>query len=385
MQQLLVRWTILLLALVPLAYSIVVLYAARRFFASRPPQPPADFTPPVSVLKPIYGLDREAWENFSSFCRQDYPEYEILFAVSDEGDPAVPVIRRLIRDFPDRSIRLLVGAPRLGANDKVNKLVRLAREARYDILAISDSDMRVEPHYLASVAGPFRDAGAGLVTCPYRGDASRSLGAQLEAIGISTGFAADVLVARLLEGVNFALGATMAVRRDALEEIGGFEALADFYADDYELGHRVAARRRVELCRWPVTTVLPDESLGESYRHQVRWATVIRSVRPASHLGLIFTFGLPWTIAAMAVSPSLGVAAAYFAAYLGLRAAVAWQVGLRGLGDALAWRKSWLIPLRDAFAFLVWLSSFIPQPVHWRGDVYRIRRGRLVPAPRRPV
>lgn len=381
---LLLRWTILLLALAPFAYSLLVLYAARRFFASRPPLPPADFTPPVSVLKPVYGLDREAFENFASFCRQDYPEYEILFAVTEERDPAVPVIRRLIREFPHRSIRLLVGAPRLGANDKVNKLARLAREARYDLLAISDSDMRVEPRYLAAVAGELRDPAVGLVTCPYRGDAGRSLGSRLEAIGISTGFAPDVLAAWLLEGVNFALGATMAVRRSVLGEIGGFEALADFYADDYELGHRVAARRRVELCRWPVVTVLPEESLRESYRHQVRWAAVIRSARPAGHVGLVFTFALPWTIAAMVASPSLAVAAAYLAAYLGLRAAVAWVVGVRGLGDTQFGRRCWMVPLRDAFAFLVWLSSFIPQPLHWRGDVYYVRRGRLVPASRGP-
>lgn len=378
----LLRETVLLLALCPFAFYLLVLYSAHRFFRRRPAEPPGDFTPPVSVLKPLHGLDRNSYENFAGFCRQNYPEYEILFGVTDEDDPTIPVIQRLIRDFPDHKIRLLVGADSLGTNDKVNKLVRMVREARYDILAISDSDMFVEPHYLRSVAQPFRDSRVGMVTCPYRGAAGKSFASQLEAIGISAGFQADVLAAWLIEGVKFALGATMVVRRNCLEEIGGFESLVNYYSDDFELGNRVAARHRVELCRWPIATVLPEQTLMQCYRHQVRWAAVTRHSRPWGHFGLALTFGLPWSVAAVLVAPSWPVAAAYFGAYLVLRTAVAWKVGVGGLRDRLLRRRLWMIPLRDVFNFIVWLSSFVPQRLRWRDSVYYVRHGRMVPAGR---
>src|SRR5271163_2063456 len=186
------RDALLLLALASFAYYVVAIVAALRFLRSRDAAPlPSDFAPPVSILKPIYGLDRET---YASFCTQDYPEYEILFCVSDEHDPAIPVIAKLASDFPQRRINLLIGSEPLGVSDKVNKLCRLAREARHEILAISDSDVRVEPDYLRAIAAPFRDPTVGAVTCLYRGLTDGSLAANLEAIGNSTDFAAGVLV-----------------------------------------------------------------------------------------------------------------------------------------------------------------------------------------------
>ena len=298
-----VRWTILLVALSPFAFYILVLYAARRFFGGRTAEPPADFTPPVSVLKPVRGLDRNSYENFSSFCTQNYPDYEIIFGVSEASDPVVPIIERLIRDFPQRKIRLIIGVEPLGTNDKVNKLARMVRESQHDILVISDSDMLVEPHYLTSVARLFRDPKVGAVTCPYRGSAGKTFASELEVIGNSTEFQPGVLVAWLLEGVKFALGATMGVRRNCLAEIGGFKALANYYSDDFELGNRVAARgHRVELCQWPIITVFPEQTLKECYRHQLRWALTTRHSRPLGHVGLGLTFGLPWSVAAALVA-----------------------------------------------------------------------------------
>src|SRR5271168_17948 len=377
------RDALLLLALASFAYYLVAIVAALRFFRRRDAAAlPSDFTPPISILKPIYGLDRETYENYASFCTQDYPEYEILFCVSNEHDAAIPVIAKLASDFPQRRINLLIGSEPLGVSDKVNKLCRLAREARHEILAISDSDVRVAPDYLRAIAAPFRDPAVGAVTCLYRGLTDGSLAANLEAIGNSTDFTAGVLTAWLLGDVNFTLGATMATTKKHLAEIGGFESLVDHFSDDYELGNRIATRgHRVVLSNFPVSIVFPHQTLGDAFRHQLRWNLSIRYSRPAGHLGLIFTQGLPWTVIAVLAAPSLQLGAWYAGVYVLLRASVAWVVGGSGMQDPIARRKLWLLPLRDAFAFIVWLASFFPQRIHWREKEFYVREKRLVPVP----
>lgn len=375
-----IRWAILLLALAPFAYYLLAIVSALRFFGGRH-EVPTGFAPPVSVLKPVHGLDREAYENYASFCRQHYPEYEILFNVADESDPAIPVIETIIRDFPKVPIRLLIGAEQLGSFNKVNKLVRMAREAKYDILVVSDSDIRVGPEYLHAVVAPFRDSQVGAVTCLYRGLADDSFGSRLEALGNSSDFDAGVLAGWQLQDVKFTLGATMATTKGRLAEIGGFEALVDLFVDDYELGHRIAALGyRIELISYPVDTVYPRQTLRESFAHQVRWNLAIRNAEPLKGLGLVFVHGLPWALLAGALAPSARLAAIYLGGYVVLRFAMAWTVGVWGLRDPLLRRKIWMLPLRDAFAFVVWLRSLFNHRVQWRGSEYIIRDKRLVPA-----
>lgn len=379
------RWFLLVGAALPSCYYLLGIYCAYQFFRRRP-GPSADATPPVSILKPVRGLDREAYENFASFCRLDYPDYEILFAVADGDDPVIPVIRKLIADFPERAIRLLVGSEIRGANRKVNKLCRLAREARHDLLVINDSDVRVDPGYLKAVVAPFRDPHVGAVTCMFRGRVNDGLGSQLEAVGNASEFFAGVLTAWQLEGMAFTLGATMAVTRCALDDIGGFEALADFHADDYELGKRIAARGyRVELSRHTVWIVYPAQTVAEYLKHGLRWAIGLRHIRPGGHLGTLFTHGLPWSFAAAAVAPSSALAAAYIGAYVGLRFLMAWVVGIWGLKDPVLKEKWWLIPVRDLCAFLVWVASFGSNQIIWRGAAYTISEGRLVPVDTSPL
>ena len=374
-----IRDALLVLALAPFAYYLIVLVAAARFFRSRNAAP-SRFAPPVSILKPIRGLDRDAYENFASFCRQDYPEFEILFCVTGMQDPAVPAIEKIIADFPQRTIRLLAGAEALGASDKVNKLCRLVREARHEIIAISDSDVRVDAGHLRAVVAPFQDEKTGAVTCLYRGLTDGSLAADLEAIGNSTDFAPGVLAAWLLGDVDFLLGATMATTKEHLAEIGGFEPLVDYFSDDYELGNRIAARgHRIELSPFPVSIVYPAQTIRDAFRHQLRWNLSIRYSRPWGHLGMIFSHGLPWMLLGAFLAPSQIVAWSYVAAYAVLRAAVALAVGARGMRDPLVARKLWLLPLRDAFAFVVWAASFFPQRIHWRGQQFYVRDKRLVP------
>jgi ceramide glucosyltransferase len=380
------RDALLVLAAAPFFYYAAAIVAAGRFFRVKPQNPPQtspDFTPPVSILKPIRGLDRETYENYASFCRQDYPDYEILFCVTDESEPAVPVIEKLIRDFPDRAIRLLIGAEPVGVSDKVNKLARMASEARHDILIVTDSDVRVDPGFLRAIAAPFENPAIGGVTCLYRGLTDGSFAADLEALGNSADFVPGVLVAWLGGGgsLDFMLGAVMATTKRRLAEIGGFESLADYLCDDYELGNRIAARgHRIELSPLPVAIDYPHQTLAEAFRHQLRWNLAIRYSRPWGHLGLIFTHGLVWALAGIFLVHSWQGALAFAAAYSLLRVEVALGVGARGMGDTLVRRKQWMLPLRDAFAFIVWVASFFPQRIHWRGHEFYVRKKRLVPA-----
>jgi ceramide glucosyltransferase len=373
-----IRWGLLLLALAPFGYYIAAIIAARRFFFARP-APSSDFTPPISILKPIFGLDRETYENYASFCRQDYPDYEIIFCVSDLQDPAVPVIRKLMDDFPERTIRLLAGSEALGASDKVNKLCRMARQARHDLVVVSDSDVRVEPGFLRAVAAPFRDPRMGGVTCLYRGLTDGSLAADIEAVGNSTDFAAGVLVAWLLGGIDFMLGAVMATTKKHFAEIGGFEALVDYFCDDYELGNRIAAHgHRIELSTFPVSIVYPHEALADAFRHQLRWNLSIRYSRPWGHLGLIFTQGLAWSLLGCFLAPSLLASLGYIAAYVLLRSEMVRAVGISGMQDTSLRRKGRALLLRDGFAFFVWIASFFPQHIRWRGLEFRVRDRKLI-------
>lgn len=374
-----IRFALLALALAPLGYYVVAIIAAGRFFRSRSAAT-FDFTPPVTILKPIRGLDREAYENFASFCRQDYPEFEILFCASEREDAAVPVIERIIRDFPERPIRLLIGSEPLGASDKVNKLCRMAREAAHEIIIVSDSDVRVEPGFLRAMAAPFRDAKVGGATCLYRGITDGSFPADLEALGNSTDFAAGVLVAWLFGGVKFMLGAVMCTTKSRLAEIGGFESMADHFSDDYELGSRIAAcGYRIELTRFPVTIVYPPQTLRDAFRQQVRWNLSIRYSRPWGHVGLIFTHGLAWLTVAVCLLHGWLAALGYAAAYSLLATDVALSVGARGMNDQFVRQKQWMLPLREAFAFFAWVVSFFPQRIYWRGQEFRVREKRLVP------
>lgn len=384
-----IRWLVLALALGPLFYYLAGIYSGRRFFReARRKNSQAllwpENAPSISVLKPVRGVDPGAYENFASFCRQDYPQFEILFAVSDAGDPVVPVVQQLIADSPGRSIRLIVSPERLGPNIKVSNLCRLVREARHDLLVITDSDVRVEPGYLLSVAEMFRDPGVGGLTALYRGQDNLQFVAAMDCVGSSAAFCGAALVARELEGLKFMMGSTMATTKERLAEIGGFEALVDLHSDDYELGRRIAARGyRIELLPEPVWMAFPSQSLGEYLRHELRWAIGIRNIRPGGHFGMLFTHGLPWAIAAAMVAPSVSIGAAYLAGYFALRFAMAWVVGVWGLHDPVLRRRWWLLPLRDLLSFFVWLASFRMNQIEWRGSSFTLEKGRMIPvAPR---
>lgn len=363
-------------------YYLLCLWSAATFLRERQAGEgarPTRFLPPISILKPLKGTDPEIYESFRSHCLQDYPEYEIIFGVSDPNDPAVESVKALQREFPDRRIQLVVSEKILGANVKVSNLAQMLTEARYDHLIVNDSDIRVEPDYLRQVTAPLANSQVGLVTCLYRGVPGATLGSRLEALGISTDFCASVLVARQLEGgIHFALGSTLAFRRVELDKIGGFTSFVDYLADDYELGKRIAGLGlTVNLSDVAVETYLPSYRLREFFAHQLRWARGIRDARAGGYLGLIFTFGLLWALLALMASGGAPWAFITLAITLLLRFAAALVVGRGVLQDRQILRDAWLIPLRDLLAVAVWFASLGGHTVTWRGDRFRLKNGKL--------
>jgi ceramide glucosyltransferase len=339
--------------------------------------------PPVSILKPLKGVDPEIWESFCSHCEQQYPEFELIFGVSDATDPACEVVHRLQAKYPDCTIKLIVCGRVLGTNVKVSNLAQMLPEASYDILLVNDSDIRVAPDYLQQVVAPLADAHVGLVTCLYRGVAGPTLGSRLESLGISTDFVPGVLSASFLEnGLHFGLGSTLAFRRSDLSAIGGFEAFLDYLGDDYELGRRIAATgKQVELCTAMVVTFLPPYTLQQFWQHQLRWSRTIRDARRWGYLGLVLTFGVPWALAGLIAAQGATWAWALFALTLFARVLVGVGTALAVLQDRQVLRYIFLLPLRDLLAPFVWAAGLMGNRIHWRGGDFYLKDGRLTPIP----
>ena len=363
-------------------YYLLCLGSAVTFFRERKAGEgarPTQAMPPISILKPLKGIDPEIYESFRSHCLQDYPEYEIIFGVSDPSDPVIESVRRLQLEFPDRRIRMIVRSTILGANVKVSNLAQMIKDARYDYLIVNDGDIRVERDYLSRVTAPLADPRVGMVTCLYRGVAGGTVGSRLESLGISTDFCASVLAARQLEGgIRFGLGSTLAFRKADLEKIGGFNSFVDYLADDYELGKRIAALGLdVKLSDVVVETFLPAYRLRDFVAHQLRWARGVRDARAGGYFGLIFTFGMLWALVAVAASAGSLWSWAGLAFVLSLRLTVAFVVGWSVLRSGDALRYAWLIPLRDLIAVAVWIISLGGHTVTWRGERFRLKNGKL--------
>ncbi len=376
------RYVVLAVAAIPFVYYLIALLSSWQFFrrGSAVSAVNRTFTPPVSNLKPIRGLDPDAYENFASFCKQDYPDYEVVFCVGVEDDPAVPVLQRLKLEFPEQQIRVLFGSGGTGSNDKVVKLARLVSEARHEVVVISDSDVRVKPDYLRTVVAPLADPKVGAVTCFYVPIEDKTFTDNLQTIGMFSDFYAGILVARQLDGVKFALGPTIATTRTRLAGFGGYEAIKNRPADDLLVGRLIAEQgHEVELLPYAISTVADYGSMRDLFHKRLRWIVVMRHLRPWGHLGLLLTQGLPWSLMAVVIRPSAGVALGYLGAYSALRLAMTWMVGIWGLKQDALWKTLALIPVWDALAFVIWLTSFTRNSIRWRDSEYYIRDGTLVP------
>ncbi|MGA2744587.1 MAG: bacteriohopanetetrol glucosamine biosynthesis glycosyltransferase HpnI [Candidatus Sulfotelmatobacter sp.] len=364
-------------------YYILCLWSAASFLHEQQAAGsirPTPFVQPVSILKPLKGVDPDIYESFRSHCLQDYPEYEIIFGVSDPDDPAIESVKRLQREFPERRILCVVCPKILGANVKVSNLAQMLGAASYQHLIVNDSDIRVEHDYLRRVIAPLADEAVGMVTCLYRGVAAPTFGSRLESLGISTDFCAGVLVARQLEnGIRFGLGSTLAFRRADLERIGGFESFVDFLADDYELGRRIAGLGlRVVLSDVVVETHLPAYDLRGFLAHQLRWARGVRDARAAGYIGLISTYGLMWALLAAITARGAPWSWTALGLTVLLRFVVALLVGKSVLRDRQLLKNLWLLPVRDLVAVAVWTASFAGHTVTWRGDRFELKKGRLI-------
>ena len=382
-----VHWTTFALTVVSmfgtissLIYYLISSRSAARFHAEQLAAHSREFSfmPPVSILKPLKGTDPGMYESFRSHCLLDYPQYEILFGVSEAKDPALELVERLKIEFPEKEIRVVLCERNLGANTKVSNLAQMLPEARYEHLLVNDSDIRVETGYLKSVIAPLEDKMTGLVTCLYRGKPSATLGSRLEALGIGTDFAAGVLTARYLEkGIRFGMGSTLAFRRTDLQSIGGFEALLDYLADDYQLGFRLAAEKKIALSETFVETSLPAYSLRDFWHHQLRWARTVRDSRRSGYLGLIFTFGLTWALLTVILAHGARWAWGLLAATIALRVVQAVTTGRLCLQDRQIVRLLWLLPLRDLIAVAIWLASLLGHTIRWRGERFYLQKGKL--------
>jgi len=374
-------YVFLCVAAIPFIYYFLALYSSLRFFwHTNKSSQNLDFTPPVSNLKPIRGLDAEAYENFASYCNQDYPDYELLFGIGDGDKAVLEVIERLKRDFPERRIRVVHVSGHTAPNDKVVKLARLVSEAQNEVLAINDSDVRVRPDYLRSVVAPLRDSKVGAVTCLYVSTHEHTFLQKLQSIGMICDFYPGILVARQLDGVKFAFGQTIVTTRKHLTGFGGYSAIENRPADDLLVGRLIAEQGfEVELLPYTVETVADFRSLPEFFFKRLRWMTVMRHMRPWGHVGLVFTQGLAWSVAAVALHPTLRVALLYLGGYLAIRIAMTWLIGVWGMKQKGIWKKMMLVPLWDVWALLIWLLSFGRRSIRWRDIDYRIREGMLVP------
>ena len=359
-------------------YCVLGVIAAARYVAVRPPALRRPV--PVSILKPLHGLDEGLEENLRGFFEQRYEAFEILFAVRTADDPATAVVQGLTREYPRVPSRLLVTGEPPYANAKVWSLERMTAEAAYDLLVMSDSDVRVTPEMLAVLAAEFEDERTGVSTCPYRAVPGASFWSRLEAIGMNTEFLAGVLTARMLEGMKFALGPTITARRAAIEACGGWRALSEFLAEDFVLGQRAAAAGwGVLLSSYVIEHRIGAAPWRANAAHRLRWHRSTRRSRPAGYIGQLFTFPLPAALLLVAVKPDWWAAAA---AAVVLRAVLAWATAGWVLRDALTARRFYLLPLQDLLSFAFWLAGFFGNTITWRGRRYVVLTdGRFRPAP----
>ena len=348
-------------------YWLVALVLIKAFMTPRPA--PTRSRAPVSVLKPLCGVEDNLYENLRSFCDQEYPSYQVLFGVRRGEDPAASVVRRLMKEYPQRDLALVVSDLSLGTNPKVGLLDTLSRRARYDTLVMADSDIRVGREYLNVVVNPLVDRRVGLVTCLYKGRPTRGVWSVLGAMFINEWFFPSAVVATTFGRVEYAFGATIACRRETLTAIGGFERLADDLADDYVLGARVARLGlRVVVPPYVVETVVADTALTALWGHELRWARTLRAVRPIGYLLSVVTYGLPLSLLFVAASGGrLGVAV--MATHLVLRLAVSHAVG-RVFDLPRRWPMVLLSPARDTLSLILWLTSFTGRAIRWRGQRY---------------
>ena len=368
-----------------LAYSLLSMIAAWRYLATISPRQPSTHEP-VSVLKPLSGLDEGLEENLRGFFEQDYFSatgsalFELIFAVRDESDPCVPLVRSLCAEYAHVPSRLILTGEPPYPHAKVYSLSRMMAVARHEVVVMSDSDIRVTRDFLRRVAAEFADPETALATCPYRAVAGRSLWSRMEAQGMNTTFWQGAFTARLLEGMTFAVGPTTVVRRKYIDEAGGIASLKDYLAEDFELGRRMAASgHHVILSSYVVEHRIGSESAAQNFEHRTRWARTGRRSRRIGYFGQIFTYPVPLALLLWALLSQVGhpmIWSPVVVATIALRAVSAWVTSTLVLKARINW---FLLPFEDLIGFAFWIAGFFGDSIRWRGRTYRLdREGRAI-------
>ena len=367
---------LLLILFGAIVYSLLSIVAAWKYLSVRPSAvAPIE---PISILKPLAGLDLDLESNLRTFFEQDYPEFEILFAVRDMDDPAAQVVARLQKRYPHIRSRLLVTGEPPYPNAKVFSLSRMLEQASNDLVVMSDSDIHVTPHMLRTIAAEFKDPTVGVATCPYRAVPGASFWSQLEAIGLNTDFWASALVARMIEGMRFAVGPTIVARRRVLNSIGGMDRVKDYLAEDFVIGKFAAeAGHGVILSSYVIEHHIGSDTLRENIAHRLRWTRSTRRSRPAGYVGQLFTMPAPLAVLFCIAAPAWW---AVFPVTFFVRALAAYVVSARVLHSRINWL---LLPLEDVIAFIFWVGGYFGNTISWRGRRYQLRsdgRFELIPA-----
>lgn len=372
------RSALLLLTGIPCATAIgfylFSIYCAARFFSRKKEMAGKEFLPPISILKSVCGVDEGSQKNLASFCRQDYPNYQLLFGVRDLEDPVVPLIRRLVQEFPDVDIQLVLCDRVLGVNPKVSNLIQMEEKARHPFLLVCDSDIRVDKDCLRRLIQPMRDSRVGAVTCMCHSLSKGWMGT-LEALREATEFCPSVLVANQLEGMKFGLGSAILTRREVLDRMGGFLSIADYLADDYLLGNRIAqAGYTVVLSNVVVEHELSLRRWRDLILRQIRWNRGIRVCRPMGYGGLFLTHGLPMSLLFLLFTGFSAVGWTLLAATGSARLAMAYFIGAGCFSDRAAKRYLWLTPIQDLLSFGLWCAGLFGSRIHWRGQSFRLTK-----------
>jgi len=391
----LILWTVLLgIAVVGVSSStiflVMVLVAAVRWRrGARAAQMAAAATPEsslpaVTIFKPVHGMEARLEENLESFFRQDYPAFEVVLGARDAGDAGLQVAEKIRQRHPQVKSRIVVSGTPTWPNAKVFSLSKMIPLSANDYFVISDSDVRVSPGFLRDVIPGLLEARIGLVTCPYRGVPAGDIWSTLEALGMSVEMPSGVMVADMLEGIRFALGPAVALRRDALDKIGGIAVTADYYSDDFVLGNLIwAAGYKVIFSHHIIQHVLTPRSLTRTLGDQLRWMKSTRFSRPLGHVGTGLTYAVPFGILGLVggvATGHWGLGVGLFSAALMNRVVQSAAVGWGVIGDRRALFLSWLYPVRDLLGFLTWVGSFGSRTFFWRGETYRFSQGgRIIP------
>jgi ceramide glucosyltransferase len=356
------------------ALYLIGIYSADEFFRRDAPlaDPPHE---PVTVLKPLKGLDIGLYENLATLCRQNYAKFQLLFGVADPHDPATAVVRRLQREYPEIDMELVIDDRVYGANYKVSNLHNMYRRAKHDIIVIADSDIRVGPNYLSKLVAGLQDRRNGIVTCLYRAVNNGGLPTLIESLFINTDFAALVMLARKVERASYAFGATIAMRREVLDEIGGFLPIANHLADDYQLGYRVVQRGyESALCNEIVETHIAVRNWRQLIIHQLRWARTYRIERPGGYFGSILTHGTFWAVANVLYHQFSPLSCLASICVLGVRYTSAANFAWRWLRTDISARQLLLVAPKDLFVSFVWFLAFAGNTVVWSGRRFRVLR-----------